>query len=62
MLKPNQSNISADDIHQFLESRVAPHKKLRGGIEFIDAIPKAASGKILRRVLRAKNAAEQQFK
>lgn len=62
MLKPNQSNISADDIHQFLESRVAPHKKLRGGVEFIDAIPKSASGKIMRRLLKAKNVPEQQFK
>jgi acyl-coenzyme A synthetase/AMP-(fatty) acid ligase len=30
--------------------RVAPHKKIRR-VEFVDEIPKAASGKILRRVL-----------
>jgi acyl-coenzyme A synthetase/AMP-(fatty) acid ligase len=29
---------------------VAPHKKLRL-VEFVDQIPKSASGKILRRVL-----------
>jgi acyl-coenzyme A synthetase/AMP-(fatty) acid ligase len=31
--------------------RVAPHKRLRGGVVALDAIPKSASGKILRRVL-----------
>ncbi len=34
----------------FVAERVAPHKKVRQ-VEFIDEIPKSASGKILRRVL-----------
>ena len=34
----------------FVAERVAPHKKVRR-IEFIDAIPKVPSGKILRREL-----------
>ncbi|KAH6664580.1 hypothetical protein B0J14DRAFT_681684 [Halenospora varia] len=42
----------ADAIIRWLGERVAGHKRLRGGIEFIDQIPKSASGKILRRVLR----------
>ena len=33
---------------------VAPYMKLRGGVEFIDEIPRSLSGKILRRVLREK--------
>ena len=40
------------DITSFVESKVAQHKRLRGGVVLTDAIPKAASGKILRRVLR----------
>ncbi|KIX08854.1 uncharacterized protein Z518_03511 [Rhinocladiella mackenziei CBS 650.93] len=41
-----------DKIHQWLNSRVANYKKLRGGIVFVDTIPKSPSGKILRRVLK----------
>jgi acyl-coenzyme A synthetase/AMP-(fatty) acid ligase len=41
---------SAEDIMAFVAARVAPHKRIRK-LQFIDAIPKSASGKILRRVL-----------
>jgi acyl-CoA synthetase (AMP-forming)/AMP-acid ligase II len=39
-----------EDIMAFVAERVAPHKKIRL-METIDAIPKSATGKILRRVL-----------
>lgn len=42
---------SADDIMEFVAKQVAGYKKLHA-VEFIDAIPKSASGKILRRLLR----------
>jgi acyl-CoA synthetase (AMP-forming)/AMP-acid ligase II len=38
------------ELMDFVAARVAPHKKIRS-VEFIDQIPKSASGKILRRVL-----------
>jgi acyl-CoA synthetase (AMP-forming)/AMP-acid ligase II len=51
----------AEDLMAFVAARVAPHKKIRK-LQFTDAIPKSASGKILRRTLieqeRAKAAAE----
>lgn len=41
-----------EEIKTWLEARVASYKQLRGGIKFVEQIPKSASGKILRRVLR----------
>lgn len=36
----------------FVKRRVAGHKQLRGGVIFLEAIPKTPSGKILRKDLR----------
>jgi len=56
VVKPNAKNKDkkaiVDSIHQWLNSRVANHKKLRGGLYIVDEIPKSASGKILRRQLK----------
>lgn len=38
-------------LQEWLHERVSPHKKLRGGVRFVEAIPKSNAGKILRRVL-----------
>lgn len=42
----------AKEIVEWLNAKVANHKKLRGGVRFVDEIPKSVSGKILRRVLK----------
>lgn len=47
------SALTADDVIAHVAARVAPYKKVRR-VEFTDAIPRAASGKILRRELRAR--------
>ncbi|CAG8514232.1 14834_t:CDS:10, partial [Dentiscutata erythropus] len=49
-----QSQALAKEIQSFVDEKVAPHKKLRGGILFVDKIPKSDSGKILRKLLREK--------
>ncbi|RFU31232.1 hypothetical protein B7463_g5118, partial [Scytalidium lignicola] len=46
-------------IQDWLAAKVSHHKHLRGGIRFVDEIPKSASGKILRRVLKDRVKAEQ---
>ena len=43
--------LSAEDVQGFVADKVASYKKIRI-VEFIDEIPKSASGKILRRFLR----------
>jgi acyl-CoA synthetase (AMP-forming)/AMP-acid ligase II len=52
VLKPDDvsRNTTAETIMAFVAERVAPHKRIRH-LEFIDQIPKSASGKILRRLL-----------
>ena len=42
----------AREIVEWMAERLAPTKKLRGGVRFVDAVPKSATGKILRRVLK----------
>ncbi len=44
--------MSADDVIAFVADRVARHKKVRQ-VAFVETIPKSASGKILRKNLRA---------
>ena len=48
--KPGVSpEIDEEEVKAFVAERVAPYKKLRGGVVFIDAIPRNASGKLLRK-------------
>ncbi|KXT04727.1 hypothetical protein AC578_9675 [Pseudocercospora eumusae] len=43
---------SEDEVKDFVKQRLAPYKQLRGGVVFVDEIPKNAIGKFLRRELR----------
>jgi 4-coumarate--CoA ligase len=47
------AELSAQQVMDFVAERVAPYKKVRQ-VEFVEAIPKSAAGKILRRELRAR--------
>ncbi|WFD33032.1 hypothetical protein MSPP1_004089 [Malassezia sp. CBS 17886] len=53
---PEEKEKLAKAIIDWTAERVANHKKLRGGVIFIPEVPKSASGKILRRLLRDKYA------
>jgi 4-coumarate--CoA ligase len=53
-----KSSISADTVKDFVKDRLAQYKQLRGGVVFVDELPKNALGKILRRELRDKAVAE----
>ncbi|MGG7510860.1 AMP-binding protein [Plantibacter sp. YIM 135249] len=56
VVRQGDATPTAEDIMAWVTERVAPHKKIRR-IEFIDVIPKSSSGKILRKDLRAAEAA-----
>ena len=56
VVRQEDSTLDADAVMAFVASQVAPHKKVRV-VEFIEAIPKSAAGKILRKDLRAREQA-----
>lgn len=47
------------EIVNWLAERVSGHKRLRGGVRFVESVPKSATGKILRRVLKEEVARER---
>jgi len=47
-----KSSTTAEDVVEYVSTRVSKIKRLTGGVVFVDAIPKNPSGKILRRQLR----------
>ena len=57
VVKQNEA-LSADDVAAFLKGRVAEFKEVAAeNVEFVEAVPKSAAGKILRKELRAMEAA-----
>jgi 4-coumarate--CoA ligase len=51
VVRRGSDRLTGQQVMDFVAERVAPYKKVRR-VEFIDAVPKSASGKILRRELR----------
>ncbi|MGW7405359.1 4-coumarate--CoA ligase family protein [Streptomyces sp. NPDC054833] len=50
--QPTAGDLTEDEVMAYVAERVAPYKRVRQ-VTFIDGVPRAASGKILRRELRA---------
>jgi 4-coumarate--CoA ligase len=51
-VNPIGDNLTVDEVTKFVQDKVVRYKRLTGGVEFVDTIPKNPSGKILRRQLR----------
>lgn len=47
-----------NEINAYVAGHMAYYKQLKGGIEFVEALPKSVSGKILKRQLKEEAAAE----
>ncbi|KAJ3657496.1 hypothetical protein Zmor_009292 [Zophobas morio] len=46
--------VDVQKLQDFVNGKVAPYKKLAGGVELVESIPKNNTGKILRRLLKEK--------
>lgn len=46
-------NVLEESIIEFVDEKVAPHKKLKGGVMFVETLPKNQTGKLLRRELKS---------
>uniref|UniRef100_A0A915DNB9 Uncharacterized protein n=1 Tax=Ditylenchus dipsaci TaxID=166011 RepID=A0A915DNB9_9BILA len=51
VVKANE-NLNEQEVLDFIKDKLAYYKHLKGGVEFIEEIPKSPAGKILRRFLR----------
>ena len=47
-----KSSTQEADIQDFVASKVAKHKRLTGGVKFVDEVPKLPSGKIVRKLMK----------
>jgi len=54
------SSITEDEAKAIISTKLASYKALTGGVVFVPEIPKSASGKILKRILREQ--AEEELK
>ncbi|EDN93429.1 hypothetical protein SS1G_09295 [Sclerotinia sclerotiorum 1980 UF-70] len=54
VVRSGDGNVTAEEVTRWVEERTTRYKWLKGGVVFLDAIPKNPSGKILRKVLREK--------
>ncbi|KAK4037160.1 hypothetical protein OUZ56_029202 [Daphnia magna] len=54
IVKRQGGAVTSDELARFLSDKVSAYKRLRGGVVFIDAVPKTSTGKIVRRALTTK--------
>lgn len=59
VVKSLGATITEVDVKNIISERLATYKQLTGGVRFVDEIPKSASGKILKKDLRAEAEKEE---
>ncbi|KAL3280184.1 hypothetical protein HHI36_017684 [Cryptolaemus montrouzieri] len=47
-----EKGLNVQELNEFVNSKVARYKQLKGGIEIVDTLPKSPSGKILKKELK----------
>lgn len=53
VVKRAQSTLTEQQVADFVAGTVSAYKKLRGGVKFVQSLPKTSTGKLLRRQLRS---------
>jgi 4-coumarate--CoA ligase len=53
VVKREGSRLKEDELIGFVNDRLDEYKKIRGGLKFVDSIPRNPQGKILKAQLRA---------
>ena len=51
--------LTVEGVHQHVNARVNHWEQLRGGVKFVDDIPRNAFGKVLKNELQAKTSSER---
>lgn len=49
VIRRPDSNLIEDDVHAFINKQVVKYKQLKGGVQFVESIPKSNTGKTLRK-------------
>jgi acyl-CoA synthetase (AMP-forming)/AMP-acid ligase II len=57
---PRDEDDLEDELRTFVKDLVASFKQLRGGVRFVDSLPKSAAGKVLRQNLKEMAKQQQQ--
>jgi acyl-coenzyme A synthetase/AMP-(fatty) acid ligase len=58
VVRQTGSTLTEDAVKKLISDKLASYKRLTGGVTFVPEIPKSSNGKILKRILREKIAAE----
>jgi len=51
VVRKEGAEVAAHDLQMLIDSKVHEHKQLRGGVHFVEKIPRNPQGKILRKHL-----------
>ena len=52
VVKKQDSSLTEEEVEKFIRDTLSDYKRLRGGVQFMDLLPKSASFKLLRRILK----------
>jgi acyl-coenzyme A synthetase/AMP-(fatty) acid ligase len=60
VVRQPEGKITEEEVKRLISDNLSSYKAITGGVVFLDEIPKSASGKILKRILREQ--AEQEIR